>query len=383
MTQPPSFLKSVPRKSIFIFLLGVFLIFTTTSVASDVGEMGRHGAVHYAIGTLLIALFSVAYAFWGFRLGAQCWKAFIPLFLLEVALMSWLGNTYTEHPLPSQMNASEIATLHSRLQLDGYLTLIGVILGYFCFVFVSIAEGRRYARVHTEMLLAAEIHRVLVPPIDTGIGAFEFCARSQPSGEVGGDLVDVFAHNQNWIAYVADVSGHGVAPGVVMAMVKSAARMHLSSSEKDGTLLERLNDVLYPIKKPEMYATFAYLACNDGQLEYCTAGHPSILHFHAATGEVSELECSNFPVGMFNHRQFDTGSVAAQPADLFLMFTDGVAELTNKQDEEFGVPAIKKLLSLNATRPLAEILSALIDATNLHGTAEDDRSVLLVKCARH
>ena len=230
------------------------------------------------------------------------------------------------------------------------------------------------------MLLAAEIHRVLVPPIDTQIGTFEFCARSLPSGEVGGDLVDVFAHNQDWIAYVADVSGHGVAPGVVMAMVKSAARMQLSSnSEKDGALLARLNDVLYPIKKPEMFVTFAYLACNDGQLEYCTAGHPSILHFHAGSSQISGLECSNFPVGMFNHRQFETGSVAAQAGDVFLMFTDGVVEVVNKQDEEFGLSAIKEVLTANSTRPLAEIVAALITATNLHGHAEDDRSLLLVK----
>lgn len=85
---------------------------------------------------------------------------------------------------------------------------------------------------------------------------------------------------------------------------------------------------------------------------------------------------------MFNHRQLDTASVVAQPGDLFLMFTDGVVEINNKQDEEFGLAAVQKILSLNPTRPLAEILSALINATNLHGTAEDDRSVLLVKCAR-
>jgi len=85
---------------------------------------------------------------------------------------------------------------------------------------------------------------------------------------------------------------------------------------------------------------------------------------------------------MFNHRQLDTASVVAQPGDLFLMFTDGVVEINNKQDEEFGLAAVQKILSLNPTRPLAEILSALINATNLHGTAEDDRFVLLVKCAR-
>jgi hypothetical protein len=172
--------------------------------------------------------------------------------------------------------------------------------GYTCFAYVSIAEGRRYFRVHAEMALAAEIHRVLVPTIDIKSDGFEFYGRSLPSGEVGGDLVDVFQTDRGWIAYIADVSGHGVAPGVVMGMVKSAARMQLSSTEESAALLEHLNSVLIPIKKPEMFVTFAYLAWNGERLQYSLAGHPPILHYHALTREISELACSNLPLGMFS-----------------------------------------------------------------------------------
>ena len=123
------------------------------------------------------------------------------------------------------MGIVELARLQNRLAFDGIVTIVAIGLGYACFVYVSIAEARRYARVHAEMLLAAEIHGVLVPEIDTRIGDFEFYGRSLPSGEVGGDLIDVFQHDRSWIAYIADVSGHGVAPGVVMAMFKSVTRM--------------------------------------------------------------------------------------------------------------------------------------------------------------
>jgi serine phosphatase RsbU (regulator of sigma subunit) len=63
------------------------------------------------------------------------------------------------------------------------------------------------------------------------------------------------------------------------------------------------------------------------------------------------------------------------------MLTDGLVEVANKHDEEFGLPAIKDVLAHNAARPLSEILTALITASNLHGQAEDDRSLLLVKFA--
>ena len=163
------------------------------------------------------------------------------------------------------------------MTLDGMAIIFAITVGYVCFAYVSITEGRRYFRVHAEMALAAEIHQVLVPAIDSKASDFDFCGSSLPSGEVGGDLIDVFQNNRGWIAYIADVSGHGVAPGVVMGMVKSAARMQLSSAEKTDALLEHLNSVLLPIKKPETFVTFAYLAWNGERLEYSTAGHPPIL----------------------------------------------------------------------------------------------------------
>ncbi len=232
------------------------------------------------------------------------------------------------------------------------------------------------------MVLAAEIHRVLVPGIQTTIDNFEFCGRSFPSGEVGGDLIDVFQHERGWIAYIADVSGHGVAPGVVMGMVKSAARMQLSSTEKSAALLERLNSVLHPIKKPEMFVTFGYLAWNGKRLEYSLAGHPPILHYHAATKGVSEVACSNFPLGMFGGQEFVNGSVDCASEDLLLLFTDGLLEVTNADDEEFGLVAVKDVLAAHAGDPLNATLQAIVDATDRHGHATDDRSLLLVRPQR-
>ena len=229
--------------------------------------------------------------------------------------------------------------MHDRLNLSGLVNILAMILGYGCFVFVSITEGRRYFRVHAEMELATEIHHVLVPAIADRIGDFEFYGQSLPSSEVGGDLIDLVQDDQGWIAYIADVSGHGVAPGVVMGMVKSAARMRLSSSKTDVGLLESLNSILYPITKPEMFVTFAYLAWNGERLEYSLAGHPAILHYHAATQEISEVACSNLPLGMFDRQPFVSGTVGCAPDDLFLLLTDGLIEVTDKQGEEFGLGA--------------------------------------------
>jgi serine phosphatase RsbU (regulator of sigma subunit) len=135
--------------------------------------------------------------------------------------------------------------------------------------------------------------------------------------------------------------------------------MQLSSAETTAVLLEHLNSVLIPIKKPETFVTFAYLAWNGERLEYSTAGHPPILHYHAATREVSEVTCSNLPLGMFGGQPFVSGSVQCAPDDLFLLLTDGVLEVTNAEDEEFGLAGVKAVMSAHASNPPGAILRAV------------------------
>ncbi len=374
MNTSAAFWKSFPRKSIAGFLLGVFFIFSALGFVNDIMQMGQQPQGRLILGVLVSGLFAVLYALSFTLLRRQFWKAFVPVFVVHMLVVNLIG-----HAIPNR-TAMSSSDLQNRLVFDGTSTTFCVALGYACFVYVSITAARRYARVHAEIVLATEIHRVLVPPIDTRIDHFAFHGRSLPSGEVGGDLIDVFPHGRVWIAYIADVSGHGVAPGVVMAMVKSAARMQLSSKEDSTDLFERLNDVLYPIKKPEMFVTFAYLAWDGERLYHSLAGHPPILHFHAATGEVTESACSNLPVGMFARQQFVREPVTFAPGDRFLLYTDGLLEIANAKDEEFGLAGLKAAFAAHARDTAQANLDAIIDAANRHGRAEDDRSLLLICC---
>jgi Stage II sporulation protein E (SpoIIE) len=380
MAMVPSFWSTVPRKSIVLFLLGVFFIFSVMGFASDLTDLGRQTELRFVLTVLQFGIFAILYALAGFVLRGKSWKVMVPIFVVQDLFMNLLIRWLPDPPFPSQLNAAEIAQLHSRLVFDGRAIITAAAIGYACFVYVSIVEGRRYFRVHAEMALAAEMHHVLVPDIATRIGEFEFYGGSAPSGEVGGDLIDVFAGERGWIAYIADVSGHGVAPGVVMAMLKSAARMQLTSGENSAKLLARLNSVLYPIKKPDMFATFAYLAWSGERLEYSLAGHPSILHFHAATKEISEeTEFSNMPLGMFDGQEFASGAVDCAPDDVFLLVTDGLLEVTNSKQEEFGLAGVKSVFAAQAGRALADVSQAIRESVGRHGHASDDQSLLLIR----
>lgn len=382
MTKTKSFWRGVPPKSVIVFFLGVFFIFSIIGFAVDLLETGRQPVPRFVLTVLLSGVSAIIYATAGTVLRGRMWIVFVPVFIGQQFLMSYLGHRFPSLPQPVPMGAADIARLHGRLTFDAIAIIFAMALGYTCFVTFSITEGRRYFRVHAEMALAAEIHRVLVPPIDARIDGFEFYGRSVPSGEVGGDLIDLFQQGRGWIAYIADVSGHGVAPGVMMAMVKSAARMQLSSGEKSTTLLERMNSVLYPIKKPEMFVTFAYLASHGERVEYSSAGHPAILHYHAASKEITELGCSNLPVAILDGQPFAAESVECAPGDMFVLMTDGLLEITNAQDEEFGMAGVTSVVAAHGGEPLKRIHEALLAAAKRHGQPADDQSLLLVRrCA--
>ena len=379
MKLTSTFLKSMPKTSLLVFLGGVFLIFSTIGLATDVTEMGRAPALRCVLNVLSSGLFPTMYALSGFALRKQFWKAMIPIFVVHFLLLGFLANRFPSSPQRSEMKAADIAGLQSRLNQDALAIIVAVPLGYVCFLYVSIVEGRRYMRVRAEMELATEIHRVIVPPIETKLGKFEFYGRSVPSGEVGGDLIDVAGSEDNWVAYVADVSGHGVAPGVVMGMVKSAARMLLSSGEDSTRLLPRLNEVLFPLKKPDMFVTFCFIAKNGDNLRAGLAGHPAILQFSTIKQQITPLECPNMPLGILPEGTFETSGIPTESGNLYALYTDGLLEAANAAGEEFGLKRFQEELQRHATKPLEAIYRSLQESVARHGAQFDDQSVLLVR----
>ena len=368
--------KKIPRSSLLVFLLGVFFLFGTIGSAIDIMGTGRQPIAPYLLSIVLFGAFAVFYAFTGVLLRGRAVMFIFPMVLVEMFVMSYV---LRDIPTPHQMGSVDIRHVQKRLGLDAGMTIGCMVLGYICFIYVFITQGKRYFAIHAEMELASEIHRVLVPKIETRIGNFEFYGRSLPSGEVGGDLIDVVQSGNRWIAYIADVSGHGVAPGVVMGMVKSAARMCLSSNAGSEHFLERLNSVLKPIKKPEMFVTMAFISWEGDHLEFSSAGHPPILHYSRVKRTISELACDNLPVALFTPKEFASNKVGVHAGDVFLLVTDGLLEATNKAGAEFGVEGAKKVLTAAAEEPISTLADRIFEAAKSFGRISDDESVLLIR----
>jgi serine phosphatase RsbU (regulator of sigma subunit) len=245
----------------------------------------------------------------------------------------------------------------------------------------------RYLRARAEIELARQIHQVLVPAVSMTIGEFEFAGFSVPSGEVGGDLVDVVplprlppsGGPDAWFGYVADVSGHGVSSGVVMGMFKSALRMRLLHRGPLAVLLADLNRVLFPLKSGSMFVTLSCVRWEEPNLEYAVAGHLPILRVRHGAREAEEITTAQIPIAMFEEYPFTSAALTCARGDLLALITDGLTEVFDVRDVELGIERVKQILVASTARPLRELADEIVAAARAHGRQIDDQTLLLIR----
>jgi serine phosphatase RsbU (regulator of sigma subunit) len=361
----------MPVRSQLLFFTATFFIFLPGGLLTDVPALGATPVPRLVISTVLSGLTSVAYVLVA-RYGAQWMAVLAPIHILGV---NWLNQHM--QPLGPALAGAE---LKARLGADVGFSVLSVVIGFSTLSAFVRYEGARHGRLQAEVELARQIHRVLVPALATSLPGVEVRGLSLPSGEVGGDLVDVVEREGRWTAYVVDVSGHGVASGLLMGMVKSAARVALGGGAALAPLLTLLNRVIYDLKSPSMFATFAGLQSTaPDEIAFAVAGHLPILRRRAGTSTVDELTTAQLPIAMFEDTGYEATRLAVVPGDLFVILTDGVTEVTNGKDQELGLERLKALVAAHGDEPLDAIEQRLLDAARAHGTQIDDQSLLLVR----
>ena len=300
----------------------------------------------------------------------------LPVLLLIMVAGLWLGVrvSYSFPALP------DVAALKRRVVFDAIGILAGAIIGYRLLVDFILFEGLANVRMQTELSLAHGIQATLVPIISFRTARFEVYGKSMPSTEMGGDLIDTIESDGSLLAYVADVSGHGLAAGQLMGMLKTAIRVSRQLGQQPVAALESADRVLPAVKEPNMYATLALL-CFDGssEAEYALAGHPPILHYRAHTGDTAQLSMEQFPLGLLPGGRYSSQRVTYSTGDLFLMLTDGISEVPNAKDEDFGLARLEQLLVQNAARPLQQLYEFIMNEVKHHGTQQDDQTLLLLR----
>ncbi len=366
--------KQLPRRSTLRFLAAVFCLFASFSFILGTITSGQPNLT----ANICFALVNgVCAGFWAVAGTRRLRKIMIAVGCSQAAANILLSMIFRKGiGIPGLQFGS-----FKQYALFNAITAISlIIVAYVLFLIFFSSESRRYYGTLTEIQLAGAIHRSLVPEIRMTAAPFEFYGRSWPSGEVSGDLVDVVQDARDWFAYVADVSGHGVPAGVLMTMVKSAARTRLAAVGP-ADFLPALNQVLTPLSAPNMYVTLAFLSYTAQQLEFATAGHLPILYYECVSGRVQERCSSNFPVALIGDAPFEVSKITSKPGDVFVILTDGLTEIADDNDRDLGLEPLKSVLIENAGAPLSELADRLRARALQHGKQTDDQTLLLIRCS--
>jgi hypothetical protein len=300
------------------------------------------------------------------------------VFLLLVLISSRIE---THLPVSQWLSGPSLTYVRWRLATDGILLGLAAVLGWMTLVLFAGTQGVKHVRERTELELAEKLQQTLAPPLSARNASYEIHGKSAPSSQMGGDLLDCVEDTESVACYIADVAGHGIHAGVFMGMVKSSARTALLRPGALEQLLADLNRVLFEIKAGSAtYVTFACVRCRDqGQIEYALAGHGPILHYHARTKNISFLAMEQFPLGLFTNAKFESRLAKLETGDILALLTDGLPEVADAKDEEFGLERIGGILSECAERPLDEVIGKLFETARRHGSQNDDETLILIR----
>ena len=363
--------RSLPVRSTVWFLAAVFCLFSAIGFVTATISADRPNGPAKLGFVFSSAVFATCWAFAGTR---RLIKTMIVIAVTQFAVNAYLSRQMASGGAP----ITDLALMKHFIVFNGVTAIVSIVLGYILFLVFFRMEATRYYANMTEMRLAGEIHRSLVPEIATRCEEFEFYGNSWPSGQVSGDLVDVIEFSGGWFAYVADVSGHGVPAGVLMTMVKSAARTRLAAIGPVA-FLEAMNEALQPLSAPNMYVTLAFVSYTGGAVEFATAGHVPILRLNRESSCVEEHSAPNFPIAMLRDVPFQVSTIPCRRGDVLAIVTDGLTEIADEADGELGLEPLRAELLRNADAPLSQLGQKLRARALRHGKQTDDQAVLIVR----
>ncbi len=317
----------------------------------------------------------------------------VPLILLMVIAIFALP-IFEKRLFPIKISAADkdSAILTEQLEQQKIRRLLvglsGIALlafGYTMFIFVIGREGQKRVRLETELNIAQNIQRSLLPSSGLKNNWLEASGLMTPTKEVGGDYFDFFSLSEDEVAAViADVSGHGTGTGIISAMTKSAIIAQLEHASSPKELLQNLNKTLYQVTNKKMFVTCAYVLINaqKKEVKYATAGHPPILIYRKSKNRVEELKTNNLGLGLKESVHFNDATVELEEEDVLLLYTDGIIEAMNSSWVEFEVERLKDLLKKKSDSSSPVICQEILDTVrNFSGTVElkDDATIMSIK----
>ena len=223
------------------------------------------------------------------------------------------------------------------------------------------SERALHALEH-ELDMARSIQLGLLPTEAPQMPGFDIAGMARPATKAGGDYYDWQPlPDGRLVVAIADVTGHGVAPALVMAVCRAYARATAPTSASASDFLERMNGLIVDDIKGQRFITMAVALVHPrGEIELLSAGHGPTFLYRQATGQVEQFGGNGLPLGIIDDEQFNpTEYLRLDPGDMLVLLTDGFMEQPSAKGEQFGAQRLADVIAQHASRRAKEVIAAI------------------------
>ena len=245
---------------------------------------------------------------------------------------------------------------------------------------VEAAERRR---MEQELQLARQIQVGLLPDSMPDLPGYDLHGGNIPSRGVSGDYYEAIERDGECVLLVGDVSGKGVAASLLTASLEALTAGPIETGKPPEAICEIVSQRLFLRTPPAKYATLFLCALEvaTGRLTYANAGHNPALVVRA-DGTVDQLSTTGMPIGLMPGATYTAGETRLDPGDTLVIYTDGITEATDPDDNEFGTDGLAELCRQHRTDDLPDLARAIekgLDAFAKGTPYADDRTVVMAR----
>ena len=255
----------------------------------------------------------------------------------------------------------------------------------------SVLEGRRLyeevlsqQRLETELELARDIQASMLPTGPLDHAGCLIAGHNEPCLMVGGDYFDFFPLDDHRMGFaIADVAGKGIPAALQMTSLRVVFRREAEAGSPAAQVIKSLNFYLAPQVRPGQFVCFFY-GIWDNQtnlLTYSNAGMELPVLFRPGTGFHQFLKVGGPVLGVSEEFPYREGALALHPGDHLLLYTDGITEQANEQDEFFDSDRLVELVQTNLDQHPVRLLETIFSTVKAFGGPEksDDKTAIIME----
>ncbi|MBW2185907.1 MAG: SpoIIE family protein phosphatase [Deltaproteobacteria bacterium] len=210
-----------------------------------------------------------------------------------------------------------------------------------------------------ELRIAEQIQLGLLPDKMPALAKHDIAAICVPAKQIGGDYYDFIIQPPEFDIVVADVSGHNIGAALLMAEARTFIQARARQLPSPTSILDALNRFLHDdLSKAELFITMFYLQYDleKNQITYANAGHNRPLILRHSDKSFEELDAEGLILGIQTEVTFEEQHCQLHPGDILVMYTDGIVEAENNNEEMFGMDQLKNAILDSASLSAQEII---------------------------